>query len=387
MKKYFLVCNSHIDPVWMWDWEEGAATALATFYQAAELLDEYDFVFCHNEALLYEYIEEYDPELFGKIQELVKLGKWKIMGGWYLQPDCNLPSGEAFVRQIMLGRKYFAEKFDARPTVAINFDSFGHSAGLVQILKKTGYDGYLCCRPMSWDKNMVELPDVEFMWVGKDGSEVKVARADDITLYCSGFGTAKTDIERKARIFKDKGEGLILWGVGNHGGNPSRKDLKDVAEMIEKGEIAGEKAEIIHACPEDFFNEMTPYKLFNGSFQPCLIGCYASMSDVKKKNVELETALFETEKICSLAYLNGYVDDYGAAAFEEAEKALAKFQFHDLLAGTVCEQAAKSSLQMADCALTSLKKTIRQSVFRLRFKKFESGRGRVPDFYFQRSAV
>lgn len=92
MKKYFLVCNSHIDPVWMWDWSEGAATAISTFYQAAELLEESDFLFCHNEALLYEYIEEYEPLLFDKIRELVKRGKWKIMGGWYIQPDCNLPS-------------------------------------------------------------------------------------------------------------------------------------------------------------------------------------------------------------------------------------------------------------------------------------------------------
>ncbi len=112
---------------------------------------------------MYEYIEEYVPELFEKIRELVKKGKWKITGGWYLQPDCNLPSGEAFVRQIELGRKYFAEKFGARPTVATNFDSFGHSVGLVQILKKCGYDGYLCCRPMSWDKSMVKLPDTEFI--------------------------------------------------------------------------------------------------------------------------------------------------------------------------------------------------------------------------------
>lgn len=139
------------------------ATAIATFRQAAILADEYDYIFCHNEALLYEYIEEYVPELFEKIRELVKKGKWKITGGWYLQPDCNLPSGEAFVRQIELGRKYFAEKFGARPTVATNFDSFGHSVGLVQILKKCGYDGYLCCRPMSWDKSMVKLPDTEFI--------------------------------------------------------------------------------------------------------------------------------------------------------------------------------------------------------------------------------
>lgn len=76
----------------MWDWSEGAATAISTFYQAAELLEESDFLFCHNEALLYEYIEEYEPLLFDKIRELVKRGKWKIMGGWYIQPDCNLPS-------------------------------------------------------------------------------------------------------------------------------------------------------------------------------------------------------------------------------------------------------------------------------------------------------
>ena len=382
MKKYFLVCNSHIDPVWMWDWEEGAATALSTFYQAAELLGEYDFVFCHNEALLYEFIEEYDPELFKKIQELAKQGKWKIMGGWYLQPDCNLPSGEALFRQIKLGREYFAEKFGARPSVALNFDSFGHSVGLVQILKKTGYDGYLCCRPMSWDKDMVKLPDTEFIWVGKDGSEVKAARVDDITLYCSGFGTAKPDIERKARIYKDKDKGLILWGVGNHGGNPSRKDLKDVSEMIAKREIAGEKADIIHACPEDFFNEITPYKSFNGSFQPCLIGCYAAISNIKKKNIELETALFETEKICSLAYLNGYIASYDNTAFTEAEKTLAKFQFHDLLAGTVCEQAEKSSLKMADHALEILKKQYDKAFFAYVAKSPKAAEGEFPIFVF-----
>ena len=69
-----------------------------------------DYIFCHNEALLYEYIEEYEPKLFKRIQELVKVGKWHIMGGWYVQPDCNVPSGEGFVRQIETGLKYFKEK-------------------------------------------------------------------------------------------------------------------------------------------------------------------------------------------------------------------------------------------------------------------------------------
>ena len=135
MKKIHLICNSHLDPVWMWDWEEGYGEAVSTFHQAELFCQEFDFIFNHNEAVLYEFIEEHDPELFARIKEQVKAGQWHIMGGWYLQPDWNMPSGEAYVRQIGLGRKYFAENFDARPTTAINFDSFGHSVGLVQILK------------------------------------------------------------------------------------------------------------------------------------------------------------------------------------------------------------------------------------------------------------
>ena len=111
-KKLHLLCNAHLDPVWQWEWEEGAAEALSTFRIAADFCEEYDrFVFCHNEALLYKWIEEFDPELFAHIQDLVKRGKWHIIGGWHLQPDCNMPSGEAFVRQIMTGREYFKEKF------------------------------------------------------------------------------------------------------------------------------------------------------------------------------------------------------------------------------------------------------------------------------------
>ena len=81
MKKIHLICNSHLDPVWMWDWEEGLSTAISTYYQAVEFCKEYDYVFCHNEAVLYEFVEEHDPKLFAEITEQVKAGKWHIMGG------------------------------------------------------------------------------------------------------------------------------------------------------------------------------------------------------------------------------------------------------------------------------------------------------------------
>ncbi len=98
-----LLCNAHIDPVWLWEWEEGAAEAISTFRTAADLCEAFDgFVFNHNEVLVYQWVEEYEPGLFARIQRLVDEGRWHIMGGWFLQPDCNMPSGESFVRQILV---------------------------------------------------------------------------------------------------------------------------------------------------------------------------------------------------------------------------------------------------------------------------------------------
>ena len=120
---------------------------VSTFRIAADFCEEFDgFVFNHNEALLYEWVEEYEPALFQRLQRLVQEKKWHIMGGWYLQPDCVMPSGESLTRQIETGRKYFLEKFGVTPTTAINFDPFGHTRGLVQIMKKAGYDSYIFMR-------------------------------------------------------------------------------------------------------------------------------------------------------------------------------------------------------------------------------------------------
>ena len=139
MRTIYLICNAHIDPVWQWEWEEGAAETISTFRTAADLCEEFDgFVFNHNEAMLYRWIEEYEPQLFSRIQRLVQEGRWHIMGGWYLQPDCNMLSGESHIRQIESGLRYFKEKFGAWPKTAIGFDAFGHTRGLVQILKKSG---------------------------------------------------------------------------------------------------------------------------------------------------------------------------------------------------------------------------------------------------------
>lgn len=372
MKKIHLICNSHLDPVWMWDWEEGLGEAISTFHQAELFCREFDFIFNHNEAILYEFIEEHDPELFERIKEQVKAGKWHIMGGWYLQPDCNMPSGEAFVRQIGLGRKYFQEKFGARPTTAVNFDSFGHSVGLVQILKKCGYNSYICCRP---NPGMVELPR-DFWWVGKDGSRVKVTRTTDENLYCTAFGNAKNEIIRMVSSYADGEVGVALWGVGNHGGLPSRKDLQDVTELI-----ANSDDPIVHSTPEQYFADLEPKTEFTKSMQPCLIGCYTSMQSIKAKHIELENKLFTTEKLCSYAALNGLYNK-NDTAFTEAEKALASLEFHDIYSGTCAADGEKSSLRKADYALELLQKEWNKAFFALCGKHKKAEIGEFPVFIF-----
>lgn len=345
MKKLHLICNSHLDPVWQWDWQEGVSSALATFYQAAQFADEFDYVFCHNEVLLYEYVEKYNPALFKRIQDLVKEGKWHIMGGWYNQPDCHLPCGESFVRQITFGQEYFSSRFGTVPTTAINFDSFGHTIGLVQILKKTGYDSYLFCRPLP---EMLELSDNLFNWVGLDGSEIKACRFEDDTIYCSGFGSSKQDLMRKAERWKDREVGVALWGVGNHGGNPSRKDLQDVEEWIKTADY-----EIIHSTPENFFKEVNPTIKYDKSLDHCLIGCYASVSKIKKLNASLEQKLFETEKICAIADMQ-YGLEYNHTDFKNAERELLFNHFHDILSGTSIGEGYQSSEQRAHYAMKIL---------------------------------
>ena len=107
-----LIANAHLDPVWQWRWEEGCAEALSTFSTAVELLEEHPtLIFNHNEAVLYQWVKEYDPALFSKIQALVAAGRWAISGGWYLQPDVNLPGTESLIRQIAHGRRFFREHF------------------------------------------------------------------------------------------------------------------------------------------------------------------------------------------------------------------------------------------------------------------------------------
>lgn len=352
MKTLHLICNAHLDPVWQWDWDEGIAAALSTFYSAVKLAEEYDFIFCHNEVLLYKYIEKYDSKLFSKIQELVKQGKWKIMGGWYVQPDCMVPSGESFIRQISLGREYFKDKFDAYVTTAINFDAFAHTRGLVSILKHCGYDSYLFCRPMP-DHDLFskdKLPNGPFLWKGYDGSVIKALRQEDISIYCSALGKAKEAILRKASHYPNEEHVCILWGIGNHGGGPSRKDLNDIIDLQNEKK---DEFNIIHSTPETYFKNVNPSKVVNRQLIT-FFKSYSSCHNIKFAHDQLENALYLSEKVCTIADIEGLYH-YNKDAFKRAEETLCQIEFHDVLSGTSIKRGIDSSVRKAHMAIEELK--------------------------------
>lgn len=373
MKRLHLLCNAHLDPVWLWEWEEGAAEALSTFRTAADLCEEFDgFLFNHNEVTLYKYIEEFDPELFARIQRLVAQGRWHIMGGWYLQPDCNMPSGESFVRQILIGRLYFREKFGVEPTTAINFDPFGHTRGLVQIIKKSGYDSYLFGRP---HEEIFPLPADGFHWVGYDGSELAAHRF--IGWYNSWLGKAREKAEPWLKDNAGQEIGLMLWGVGNHGGGPSRKDIRDLNALI--SETASPA--IRHSTPEDYFADMAASGIARpriardlNSWAP---GCYTSQVRLKQKHRLLENELFMLEKMATHAALNGLLP-YPKAQIHEALCDLLVGEFHDILPGSSVQAVEEAGLRLFDHGLEILSRLKAKTFFALAKGQPKAAEGTVP---------
>ncbi|MBP3392381.1 MAG: alpha-mannosidase [Clostridia bacterium] len=363
-----LICNAHIDPIWQWDWPEGASATLSTFYSAVKLCREFDYVFCHNEVTVYKYVEEYAPELFAEIQELVKAGKWHIMGGWYLQPDCNMPSGESFVRQIREGQQYFREKFGIVPTTAINFDPFGHTVGLVQIIKKCGQDSYIFMRPYARELN---LPCEQFIWRGLDGSEIKGARS--IGGYNTPLGESASAIRERTEQ-QDFPVGMVLWGVGNHGGGPSRKDLADIRREL----LPDTQIQYVHSTPEKFFSAISPEAVFDQSLHISMPGCYTSMYRVKEKHARLEAELYMAEKMAAVAYARGALKDYPENALQTATQDLLNAEFHDILPGSSIQCAEDAGLKLLDHGLLEAERVKIKSFFALSAAQSPAADGEYP---------
>ena len=319
MPKLFFIGNSHIDPVWLWRWQDGFSEILATFRSALDRMNDFDdFKYTSACSGYYEFIEKIDPEMFEEIKRRVKEGRWEIVGGWLLQPDCNIPSGESFARHSLIGQRYFKEKFGVTAKTGYNVDSFGHNAALPKILKASGMENYAFRRPSPEEQGSDKYI---FNWESDDGSSVKAYRIP-VTYGCENIDKVAEVIDIAKKENKDM---MVFYGVGNHGGGPTISFIKDIKALPDDKSFA---------TTSEFFDTIDPASLptICGELQHHSRGCYSALSYVKKANRACEENLISAEKLCVMANkLVGY--KYPAKKLTKGWKNLLFNQFHDTLGG------------------------------------------------------
>lgn len=329
--KIHLIGNAHLDPIWLWRWQEGCGEVLQTFRSAVDRIKEYKgFVFTCSSASYYKWVEEIDPELFEEIRKLVKKGKWVPVNGWWVQPDCNMPDAESFARQALYSQLYYYEKFGTVCKTGYNVDSFGHNAMLPQFLNQGGMKCYVMMRP---DKNEnKEMPENLFWWDSPDGSRVLTYRIP--TGYGeSGINAIKNALSVMEERAENSGHGMMLfYGVGNHGGGPTKGDIEYLINLMD--EEGYEHLEF--SSPDEFFAETCTGLLdvpsWNAEMQHHASGCYSATGMVKQLNRKAENWLVSAEKWNTVA---AKISNLPAAtkAFGDAWKEVCFNQFHDILCG------------------------------------------------------
>ncbi|MDR0902270.1 MAG: glycoside hydrolase family 38 [Opitutaceae bacterium] len=336
-----LIANAHLDPVWLWDAREGLNEGISTCRAMVELLREFpDFRFIRGEAAIYEHIGRHDPELFSNIKKLIAAGRWEPVGGTYIQPDTNLPATESLLRQFVRGRRYFKEKFGRDVTAAWAADSFGHSAGLPEILAAAGMRSFAFTRP---PQSAFPLPKPVFWWEAASGARILCYRPE-----AGWYGTDRDEIEQRLELalVEANKHGLenvaCFHGLGNHGGGPSRAQLR----LVEQWKARHPELRVIHSGLHDLFAALRkeerrqPAGLFpviKGELNFCLRGCSASMARFKYIYRRAEAQLARAGLAVTASALAG--NQPRARELARPWDDLLFNAFHDILPGTSIERA------------------------------------------------
>ncbi len=331
-----LVGHSHIDIVFMWPYKEFIRKIARTHTSMLRLMDQYpQFRFCQSQAKLYADIKQYYPTVYEEIKKRVAEGRWELIGAFWVEPDCNLISGESFVRQILHGQKFFEQEFGFRSRTCWQPDVFGLSWCMPQILARAGIEYFLTNKMMAWnDTNPWQLHT--FWWEGADGSRV-------LSIVPPGhfIGTVDPDImDRQWNTFNDKetiNETLHIYGWGDGGGGP---DPEEIESGIRYADFPGlpktkfsnaeeafdrirEKAERVKNLPV----------LRDEIYLEAHRGTYTTKGKLKKLNRKMELLYREAEIAASLAdRLKGAA--YPVEPLDKGWKDLLTAQFHDSLPGT-----------------------------------------------------
>jgi alpha-mannosidase len=335
-----IVGNSHIDMAWLWPWTETVEVVRNTFQSVLDLMREYpEFKFTMSSARTYEWMQEKYPDLFQQIEKRVKEGRWEIIGGMWVEPDLNMPDGESLVRQILVGKRYFQKNFGVDVKIGWNPDSFGYNYQLPQIYKKAGMD-YFVTQKLLWAHEFTTFPYKLFWWQAPDGSRLLTYFPHD---YAGGIDAEPlaTDLSIwmpsiYGKTIPEKPEMMHLYGVGDHGGGPTRVML-DHAEQLMSPEAVYPKLEFSFA--RDFFSDMEK-KLPNMQvptwdgelYFAYHRGVFTTQAETKRRIRRSEEIVLNAEKFASLASL--YERSYPQDGMERTWKNLLFEHFHDIMPGS-----------------------------------------------------
>ena len=325
-----LIGNAHIDPVWLWPWYEGMSVVSSTFRAALERMKETPgFTFAASSAQFYEWVSENDPAMLAEIRARVKEGRWDPVGGWWVEPDVNMPDGEALVRQGLYGQLTYERLLGRMATTGYNPDSFGHPGTLPQILHLQGMDTYVFMRPMANEKT---LAGPLFWWQSPDGSRVLTYRIP------IGYGDDRALNTRIHSIIEETPnlphDFMAFYGAGDHGGGATEANIASIASMQQQSSAP----RLIFSTPDRYFAQVRKsdsgdLPVVADDLQHHSVGCYTAESDMKKWNRATEINLASAEKLTAIGSVAWHAA-YPQADFTEAWKRVLFLQFHDSLAGT-----------------------------------------------------
>jgi len=345
-----MIGNAHLDPVWLWHWQRGSDEALATCRAACDLLDDYpDVVFTRGEAWVYEQVRALDPDLFARVKRHIDALRWEVVGGWWVQPDCNLPTEEAILKTAMLGGTWFRTHLGIeRVPVAYNVDSFGHGAYLPRMIRDAGQSYYVMMRP---GRHEMELPSSLFRWRSPDGAEVLTYRIPD---GYNGVGPdLRVHVERAVEAATpDVDHVMCFYGVGDHGGGPTRRAV----EWIRANREFAPGVRLAFSSPSRFFAAAEPAReecpVVEGELQMHAIGCYSVCGELKRDIRRQELRAADLERLLATIEPLDCADE--RVALLRAWRLICFNQFHDVLPGSAISEAVAAARAQLGAAKDAL---------------------------------
>ncbi|MGH7646596.1 MAG: alpha-mannosidase [Gemmatimonadaceae bacterium] len=349
-----IVGDSHIDAAWLWRWREGRRVVQTTWATVTKLMAKYpDMHFAASSAQYYVWLEHTDTVLLRKIQTLARDGRWDPVGGWWVESDANIPSGESLVRQALYGQRTYQRLFGKTSRVAWLPNTFGFPWSLPQIMLKSGQP-FFVTEEMRWnDTDPWPARLNTFWWEGPDGSRVFTDM-----IYSYDHDLAPERLAKQFAVTRDSSASrrmLTVYGVGDHGGGPTMamldrgRDLQRVfgfpvvRDASPDSSIARMRSDAAHGpvLRDELYLEFHR-------------GTYTTQTEIKKRNRKLEALLGTAEAAAAIAP-GAYPHDSLRAAWH-----LVLFnQFHDILAGTstdsVYRDAAEDQRQAAAIAYSVLR--------------------------------